>query len=135
MKTLVKLLGTIFTLLVIVVAIEIIASESGEVVVVTITDEHGTPSETRLWVVDHDGDAWLRAGSASSGWYQRLQRHPQVALERQGRTFDAKITAVPELRNTINALMRDKYGWADTYISFLFSRDNALPLRVAPLPN
>ncbi len=133
MKTLVKLLGTLFTLLVILVAIEIIASESGEVVVVTITDEHGAPAETRLWVVDQAGDAWLRAGSASSGWYQRLQRNPEVVLERQGSTFDAKIVPVPAQRDTMNTLMREKYGWADAYISFLFSRDNALPLRIEPL--
>jgi len=135
MKAVGKLLGTLFTIFLIVVAVEIIASESGEVVVVTTTDEHGTPGETRLWVLDHDGSVWLRAGSERSSWYQRMHRNPRVTVSRGGDTFHADVVAVPELRDTINGLMNEKYGWADDYISLLFGRSTALPLRLDVVTN
>ena len=38
----------------------------------------------------------------------------------------------PAQRATINELMRTKYGWRDAYISFWFSRDDAVPVRLTP---
>ena len=55
-----------------------LASESGEVVVLESQDDQGEVQSTRLWVVDHDGSMWLRAGDDQSGWYQRLMNNVQA---------------------------------------------------------
>jgi hypothetical protein len=47
-------------LVVIVFLLQIVASEVGEVVILTTVDATGEPVETRLWVVDLDGRTWLR---------------------------------------------------------------------------
>ena len=79
MKLALKIVGGLVLLLALVVVVEVIASESGEVVVVTTVDADGNPAETRLWVVDHEGSAYLRAGSPQSGWFQQLQPAPAGA--------------------------------------------------------
>jgi len=111
---------------------QMIAAESGEVVVLTTTDDAGAAHETRLWLVDHDGSMWLRAGSGVAGWYQRLVAEPRVTLERNDAT--AAYTARPEAEQLIeiNRLMNEKYGWADSYVGFWFSRDDAVPVRLVP---
>jgi hypothetical protein len=40
----------------------VVLAESGEVVVLETRDAAGAVHETRLWVVDHEGFAWLRTG-------------------------------------------------------------------------
>ncbi len=106
------------------------ASESGEVVILTTRDEAGASHETRLWIVDHEGAPWLRAGAEVQSWYVRLSAEPQVEVERNG--AKAAYTALPEpaRRERINGLMLSKYGWADQFIGVLFGRDDAVPIRL-----
>jgi len=134
MKVVLKIFTAVFILLLVVVALEIIASESGEVVVLHTQGSQGEAEETRLWVVDHQGSAWLRSGSPASGWYQRLLANGQVRVERGEDAFTA--TAQPDVaqREVINARMAEKYGWADDYISLLFGRDDAIPVRLVLSP-
>jgi len=112
-----------------------VASESGEVVVLTTRDPQGEPHDTRLWVVEHAGHAWLRAGADVQGWYQRLVASPQVVVERDGESGRYTAVPVPAEREAVHALMREKYGWADRYISLLFGRDDAVPIRLDPAPS
>jgi hypothetical protein len=111
-------------------AVQMVAAESGEVVIVTTTDSEGRPHETRLWIVDHAGVGWLRAGSDIAGWYQRLSAAPEVMVERGEQV--GRYIAKPELwqRDTINGLMFEKYGWAEWYIALVFNRDRAIPIRL-----
>ena len=51
--------GLVVVLLVGIFAAQMIASETGEVVVLHTRDAAGETT-TRLWVVEHDGDLWLR---------------------------------------------------------------------------
>jgi len=110
-------------------------SESGEVVVLRTFDREGEPYETRLWIVEHDGAAWLRAGQAESVWFKNLSENPDVVLQRGG--SERSFTAVPvpddATRNRINALMNEKYGSPDTAIGAAL-RDNAatVPVRLDP---
>jgi hypothetical protein len=109
-----------------------IASESGEVVVLTTHDDGDATHTTRLWVVDADGNGWLRSGSSESSWYRRLVARPDIEVERNGTT--ASYTAQPETekRDEINGKMREKYGWADSYIGFWFGREDSIPVRLIP---
>lgn len=127
-----KWLGYAVLLIVLVFGLQIVASESGEVVVLTTTDETGAAQTTRLWVTDHDGSAWLRAGAEQQGWFQRLLKNPQIRVERAG--VAAEYRASPEVaaRDAINGLMAEKYGWADALIGMMFGRDDSVPIRLIP---
>ncbi|HEY8154405.1 MAG TPA: hypothetical protein VII72_09795 [Myxococcota bacterium] len=130
-KTLAVLAG-ILGLALVIVATQYVASESGEVVVLRTRDAAGAFHETRLWVVDHDGSAWLRAGNPSGGWFPRLSADPGVLLVRGSETLAFQAVPTPEARDTINDLMQAKYGWADSYISFFFPRAKKIPVRLVP---
>jgi hypothetical protein len=119
-------------LLVFVVGLPMIASESGEVVVLRTRDAGGSMQETRLWVVEDEGAAWLRSGSPEAGWFQRLSAEPEVEVVRHDATLPMRAVPVPQAQTRINELMLEKYGWADRYIGLLFGRDDSVPVRLDP---
>jgi len=125
--------GLLAGLVVVALGLSLIASErGGEIVTLRTSDAAGAVHETRIWVVDADGHAWLRAGDPKSGWLSRLTERSQVDVERGGQR--ATFTAVPQPseRDRINALFLAKYGIADRYIGALFGRDDATPIRLDP---
>ncbi len=109
---------------------QMIASETGEVVIVTTTTADGSTHDTRLWVVDHDGSAWLRAGGEASGWYRQMLANPDIEMVRDDVRAPYTVQPDAKQRDLINTLMRDKYAWRDAYVSFLVSRDDAVPIRL-----
>jgi hypothetical protein len=129
-----RIIVVLLAVLVAITAGSMLASESGEVVVLHTIDAAGAPHETRLWVVDDAGRPWLRAGSADSGWFAQLRDRPDVRILRNGQTL--QVRAVPEVaaRGRINDLMSEKYGWADAYIGFFFGREDAVPIRLEAPP-
>jgi hypothetical protein len=132
MKTVSWMLGLLMALAVGFFGLQVIASESGEVVVL-YTDDGGEAATTRLWVVDDEGHQWLRAG-AESGWYARLTARPEVELERDGvrRRYLAQVE--PAMTPRINQLMKDKYAWREDVVSVLAgSRDEAMAIRLTPV--
>jgi hypothetical protein len=130
MTALLKVVAVIVTLFAAAFVLQIVASESGEVVVITTRDATGIARDTRLWVVDHDGSAWLRSGSTTSGWYQRLIDNPKITIQRSDTSFTAIAEPRTEVKATIDGLMNDKYGWADDYIGMLYGRGGAVPIRL-----
>jgi hypothetical protein len=132
MRILAAVLGGLVGLLSVLGVSQWIASESGEVVVLTTLDAEGERHDTRLWVVDHDGHAWLRAGSDVQQWYRRLVDQPEVVVERGTEKTTYAAVPVPDESRVINRLMLEKYGWADQYIGLLFGRDDAVPVRLDP---
>ena len=130
----VKILLIVVTVFIVgVLGLQIVASESGEVVVLTTQDSDGNAVETRLWTVDKDGVAWLRSGDPRSGWYQRLSSASTVAVYRNGAEANYAPRVDVAQRDAINDLMREKYGWADAYIAILFGREDAIPIALDPL--
>ena len=133
-KVMLRVLGLLVALVVVVMGLQMIASETGEVVVVTTQDETGVRSETRLWIVEHEGSRWLRSGGgAASLWYQQLLTNPQLELLRGTTRYYHRATPVPDMQATVNGLMGEKYGWADSYIGFLFGREDAIAIRLDDL--
>ena len=129
-----RALGLLVVLVVGVLGLQMVASETGEVVVVTIQDKAGVKAETRLWIVEHQGSRWLRSGGgAASRWYQQLMANPQLELLRGTTRYYHRATAVPEMQATVNNLMSAKYGWADSYIGLLFGRDGSIAIRLDDL--
>jgi F420H(2)-dependent quinone reductase len=130
-------LGGIFALLLLCGIALYAASESGEIVVLQTRDPAtGGVRKTRLWVVDHEGSLWLRAGDPTSSWFRRLQAQPDVTVTRGSEAFAMRAVPTPEARDTINDLMNQKYGWADNLICFFLPRDKKVPVRLLPIiPN
>ena len=134
MRLIAKLLGSVFALLLFVVLLQGVASETGEVVVLTSVDQAiSAPTTTRLWVVDHDGAIWLR-GDAASGWTQRvLAQSTPVVLERNGVRYEFVAASEPERLALVHQLMREKYGWRDQLISMMAPREDSVALRLTPV--
>lgn len=111
-------------------------SELGsEIVTVRTTDANGITAETRLWIVDHQGAAWLRSGMKTSGWYVRIVGNPNVEVERGGTwtRMHAQPIHNTDLRDRIHALMAEKYGLADRFISTLRDATESVPIHLEPL--
>ena len=115
-----------------------LVSESGEVVVLESQDDQGELQSTRLWVVDHDGSMWLRAGDDESGWYQRLIRNVEaeqaVYVTRNGERFSPSVVSDPSQAAAVNGLMANKYGVSNDAISILMGddgRQDAIAVRLS----
>lgn len=112
------------------------ASElGGEIVTLTTFDAAGDPIETRLWVVDDAGSAWLRCGVPTSGWCGRMRANPDVRVSRGGapQAFTAVLVTDPPVRDRIHALMAEKYGWADALIGMIRDGDASVAVRLDPV--
>ena len=130
-KIVLSVLGLFVGLVVVVMGLQMVASESGEVVVATTQADTGVTSQTRLWIVEYEGSRWLRSGGgASAGWYQQLLINPELELLRGTTRYYHTATPVPEMQATVNDLMSDKYGWADGYVGVLFGREDSIAIRL-----
>jgi hypothetical protein len=125
-------IGLLLAVAVGIFGLQVLASETGEVVVLHTTAD-GAESTTRLWVVELDGSLWLRSGGGDSGWYARLAAEPRIQLERHGETRSYIAEPESSRRDEINALMAEKYGWRDRVIGVMVGgRDTAVPVRLRP---
>jgi hypothetical protein len=133
MRIILYIAGSIFALFVLLFIAQIAASERVEVVELHTQDEGGEVKTTRLWIVDHDGLEYLRAG-VDSGWYQRATANETVSLTRGESTDIFKAVPRPGLRVEINDAMQEKYTWGDTLISVLVGdREDAVPVELVPV--
>jgi hypothetical protein len=106
-----------------------------EVVVLHTTDERGRDHRTSLWVVEDELETlWLRAGMPDSSWLQRIEAYPEVELERAGQRAAFTAVPVPEARDRIHQLMRERYGLADQIIGALRDGSESVPVRLDERP-
>lgn len=102
-----------------------------EVVTLRTRADGGEWNETRLWVVDYDGDAWLH--STGPAWEQRFAEDPEVELVRGGETRHYLAEPDREPHAAIDQALRRKYGIADRWVRFIAPCDEAvLPFRLRP---
>lgn len=128
-----RIFSWVVLLLALSVGLVLVASESGEVVVLR-TFENGVAKETRLWIVDDQGTSWLRAGGTASSWYQRILANPDIEVERGDETFDYRAFPLEggPAADHVNALMLRKYSWADQVIDLMTDRSQAIAIRLDP---
>ncbi len=136
MKKVGIVIGAVVGLFVLLGLAQLLASESGEVLVLETIDAEGQPHQTRIWVVDDAGAVWVRGGP-DSGWVGRLIENPEIRAERAGHQapFLAAPDRDPAARDRVNALMREKYGFADRFIALTLGdtdREGALAIRLNP---
>ncbi|UCE85781.1 MAG: hypothetical protein JSU66_15870 [Deltaproteobacteria bacterium] len=112
-----------------------VASEvGGEVVTVFTVSDAGEPVETRLWIVDDGGFAWLRAGQAQSRWLARIDATPEIEVERAGQRSAYRAVPVRDAaaRDRIHRRMAEKYGWADRLIAVMRDPSGSVAIRLEP---
>lgn len=132
MKRVLHGFGVLVAVMLAMYAVQMIAAESAEVVVLTTETSSGEAQETRLWIVDHEGSQWLRSGGEIQSWYRNILEKTDVEVLRDSEKTSYTALPTENYREAVNGLMREKYGWADSYIGFFFSRDNAIPIRLVP---
>ena len=92
----------------------------------------GPWQQTRLWIVDDGGSAWLH--SAGAEWVARFEGDPIVEVERGGATRRYRASAQPGPHPRIDQLLREKYGLADRWVRFLAPDDEqVVVVRLDPL--
>jgi hypothetical protein len=109
--------------------------DEGEVVTLTTIDDQGHSSVTGLWIVEIDGETYLRARSREAKWLERIRARPEVDLTRAGVKQKARATPIEDaaLRNAVNWAMREKYGFIDAVLLRIIDHSKAVPILVEPL--
>lgn len=109
-------------------------AERVEVVVLRTADAEGSHELTRLWVVDYQGDAWLR-GSPGRTWLEQIRANPYVEVNRSGGFLPFLAVPVdnPGVRDRINELTLEKYGWSESVLRALtLDPAQTIPVRLDP---
>jgi hypothetical protein len=119
----------------------LLAEHGGEVVDLRTTDAFGKTLQTRLWIVDDSGSAWLWAAAPERRWLQNLRAHPHVQVVRGG--IVANYRAVPieteEARRRIGCLIVWRYGVAAHALALIHqvvlrhAPEEAVPIRLDPV--
>ena len=111
--------------------LQLIASERVEVVFLHTLDEATKEISTRLWVADDDGYQYLRVGADGSEWFTRLTARETVDLTRNNRRYTYTWALRENKSDKINDLMREKYGWGDSFIGMITGgRQNSIPIEL-----
>jgi hypothetical protein len=117
------------------VGVTLLALEGGEVALLRTQAADGRRTETRVWVVDHEGAAWIEAATPERPWYRDLLAAPRVELGRAGvfRTYRALALPGDEGHARIRALHREKYGLADVWVGLLQDTSRSIAVRLEPM--
>jgi hypothetical protein len=110
----------------------LLALEGGEVVVLRTTGPDGAVRETRVWIADHDGTAWIEAASEQRPFYRDLLQHPDVELVRYGEVerLRAEPITTRDGHLAIRRLLSEKYGWADCWIGIIADTSNSIAVKL-----
>jgi len=131
-RALLAALGLAFAAATLVLAHFAVIELGHEVATLRTQRPDGSWQETRLWIVDDDGAAWLHSKGAA--WEARFAGDPVVELVRGGETRRYRAHAVPGPHPRIDALLREKYGLADRWVRLLAPDDpSVLVVRLDPL--
>lgn len=116
-------------------AVTWMAVETSEVAVLRTRTPEGGFDETRVWVADAEGAAFIEAATPERPWYQSLRTYPDIELLRDGAPLRYRATPEPgpEGRARIRSMLREKYGWADWWVSLLQDTSDSVLIRLDPL--
>jgi hypothetical protein len=133
LRTLIRGIVLLAVVAVLVVVAHLALIEIGrEVVTLRTQRADGTWQSTRLWIVDDGGTPYLHSGGAA--WRKRFDGDPVVELERDGQTRRYRAHALPGPHPRIDALLREKYGFADRWVRLVGPDDDGVVVvRLDPL--
>jgi len=131
-----RLLAALLGLLVLVAVGTWVAGEQTEVAVLRTREAGGAPRDTKLWVVDLDGDQWVRVARPEREWFKRLRANPEIEIIRHGGPPE-RVRATPdpteETKAKLDQAFRAKYGLVDWWYGVLLRR-NPIPVRLEAVP-
>lgn len=98
------------------------AAATPKVVRIITVDPDGDVREKKVWIVAHDGAAWLRTGN--SRWLANIRRDANVKLRSGEHVLELRAEEVADeaARAQVNAAMRAKYGWTDRVVGLFRGR-------------
>jgi len=107
----------------------------GEVAELVTFDRNGRGIETRLWIVDLDGETWVRAPEMDASWLQRLRLNPTAHLIRGDGIISVRAfpSTDPQVRATVNRAMRARYGRLERAYHWLSDPEQTVPVQLDPL--
>ena len=111
------------------------ALEGKEVVVLRTKASDGSVRETRTWVADAEGSAWIEAAFSDRPFYQQLLVTPDIEVVRGGnvRAYRAVPQPNPDGHLRIRQMLADKYGWADWWVGLLTDTSGSIAVRLDPV--
>lgn len=114
--------------------ITLAALEGGEVVVLRTRAPDGSVRETRTWIADHDGHAWIETANLERPFYLHILADPEVELVRGGEVLSLRAVALPREQGhpLIRRLLAEKYGWADVWVGFIADTSQSTAVRLDP---
>lgn len=112
-----------------------VALEGNEVVVLVTVDAAGGRRETRAWIAEEDGAFWIEAAHPERGFYEDILAGSGVDIEGgdRRRSYRALPAENPHGHEKIRALLRAKYGWADTWIGMLADTSRSIGIRLVEI--
>jgi hypothetical protein len=110
-----------------------LAGEQTEVAVLRTFDDAGAAYDTKMWIADVDGHAYVRIARPGREWGERLRAHPAVELVRGGvaKPCTATVVADPALHRAVDDAFATKYGWVDWWYGVVLRRD-PVPVQLDP---
>ncbi len=114
------LLGSLLTLLTLLVVLTLAALEFDNVLTATTIDQQtGEPRETHIWFIEQADRIFLEAGNPGNPWILDLRAGSSLNLiGAVNGQFSYQFMSGNHER--IRQLMKAKYGWRDQWISVLF---------------
>jgi hypothetical protein len=97
------------------------------------TDADGRDYQNKVWILEEGIDLWIRANRPTRPWLDRIRDHPDVTLERRGTRARYRAVPLSHRRPQINALMAERYAWAEWLLNFAEDRAVAVPVRLERL--
>jgi hypothetical protein len=126
------ILATVLGIAVLFAVVTLLALEGREVVVLRTFDAQGQPRETRTWIADQEGYAWIEAANSERPFLLHIQTNPEVELRRGDalRQCHAVLALNPDGHQRIRRLLGEKYGWADRWVGLLTDTSGSLAVRL-----
>ena len=110
------------------------ALEGGEVVVVRTHDDQGAVRETRAWIAEHDGHAWIETANLERPFYLHLLADRDIEIVRGGAVIPVRAVPLPQAEGhpLIRRLLAEKYGWKDVWIGWIADTSQSTAIRLDP---
>jgi len=108
-------------------------------VVTLLTQGDGREFETHLWIVDVDGQLYIRANRPDADWLERIDADPDVGLRwkdgigEEVHHFSARRVKDPSTRERVTRALAQKHGFADRVRTFVAKDKNAVVLELVPV--
>ena len=115
-------------------AITWFALEGRDVVVLRTRGADGVAKETRTWIADEDGVAFVESAHGERPFFQHLIVNPEIEVVRSGNIVRYRAAPVsnPEGHAHIRRLLAEKYGWADRWVALLQDTSQSIEVRLEP---